>query len=237
MLTIQEQHNRMYPYIKFFIINIIINIGIFSPYALAGTNDSDLVRNRLNSLSTVLKTKLILIKQIDKKDLPAPFDYLLTQPLLTVGIESFYKRTSAIRLVHATHNLSNNIYTRVITMLLDSNGNRNNPALAQQLNEEIIVELALISIDFNELPPDFVHDILASNIPFGRLLQLKKIATFSKNKYYFSTACNAKLVQLLKCQLNSPVYGRTNTIVRIDNNQIVAQVIELLPVFDIKKIY
>jgi hypothetical protein len=236
MLTIQEQHTRMYPYIKFFIINIIINIGIFSPYALAVTNDSDLVRNRLSALSTVLKTKLVLIKQIDKNDLHAPFDYLLTQPLLTVGIETFYKRTSAIRLVHATRNLSKNTYTRVITMLLDSKSNRDNPTLAQQLNEEIIVELALISINFNELPPDLVHDILTSNIPFGRLLQLKKIATLSKNKYYFSTVCNATLVQLLQCQLNSSVYGRTNTIVRVDNNQNVAQVIELLPLLNIKKI-
>ncbi|WP_298622779.1 hypothetical protein [uncultured Legionella sp.] len=212
---------------------LIINLCLFSLAASAETIVSGLIQNRLDALSAVLKNRLSLIKQIDKEDLPTPFDYLLTQPLLTVGIETFYKRTSAIRVVHAERNIKDNVYTRVITMILDQNSKRNNPAIAERLNEQVIVELALISIYFNELPADFIHDILTSDIPFGRLLKSKKIETNSKNQYYFSTVCNTALLSFLKCQLNSPIYGRINTIVRTDNNRSIAQVIELLPVLNI----
>ncbi len=207
----------------------IVHNSLFMPTAIALNSNPKIIQQRLKALSVALNIKLFQIKQLDKKELPAPFDYLLTQPLLTLGIKNFYKRTPVVRVLYAVQDKNHDSYTRVITMLLDRNRERDNATIAQKLNQEAVVELALISIHLNELPHDLVQDILTTTVPFGALLKKQQIATHSIEQYYFSTPCNEALTPLLKCNLNTAIYGRTNTIVRNDNDRIVAQVIELLP--------
>lgn len=218
----------MYRFIKFLLIFIMTISSLQLSCAGDANIKSNQIQKRLNELSLILNTHLLIIKPIDKKDLPAPYDFLLTQPLLTLAIEDYFKRTPVIHLVHKEHNPDKNTYSRVITMFLDLNRKRNDAELAMKLNEGLVVELALITINFNELPQELIDDILNSNIPFGKLLKVKKIPTFSTNQYYFSTICNSELVRILKCNLNSPILGRINTLVKADNNKPIAQVVELL---------
>lgn len=161
--------------------------------------------------------------------LPKPYDYLLTQPLMTEGIADYYQRTPMIKVIYATKNTHNNTYSRAILMLVDQNKARNNPQLAQVNNEALVVELAFISMNFNALPKPIIEGVLNSNVPFGQLLSLHKMKTVNQDRHYFSVICSTTLSTLTHCRLNSTIYGRTNTIIRADNHQWLAHVIEILP--------
>ena len=87
--------------------------------------------------------------------LPQPYSYLLTQPLLTIAIEHYYGAAPMIKLVAENLNLHNNLYYRTIIMMLKN---------------RIIAERAGIVMNFNELPHPLIKQILNTNIPFGRLL-------------------------------------------------------------------
>ena len=135
--------------------------------------------------------------------LPQPYSYLLTQPLLTIAIEHYYGAAPMIKLVAENLNLHNNLYYRTIIMMLKN---------------RIIAERAGIVMNFNELPHPLIKQILNTNIPFGRLLYEAHVPIISQYQNYFA----------LRHGCNRINYGRTNTILRADNHHWLARVIEIL---------
>lgn len=166
---------------------------------------------------------------INQHSLPSPYNKLLTQPLMTKAIESHYKRTAIIQPIFAQHNVHNNTYVRTIIMLIDPDKHRNQAKFAQKYKKAIVVELAFIKINFAELPPRLISDILNTNSPFGTLLVRYNIAISTKNRRYFAIKCDPNLVKIFHCNLNEPLYGRMNTIINAENKKWLAQVVEVLP--------
>lgn len=191
--------------------------------------------NNVIDLNTQITSKKIFITQkfkslkIDKKSLPKPYDYLLTQSLMTLGLEQYYQRTAIIKVIHVNNNKKNKIFTRTILMLIDSDKKRNNVQLAQDNKEDVPVELALISINFNELPRKIISKIINTNIPFGKLIEEYNIKTYGSDREYFSIKCDKNLAKLLRCNLNETIYGRKNTLKRVDNQKWIAHTVEILP--------
>lgn len=166
---------------------------------------------------------------VSKKALPVPYDYLLTQHFMTPSIEKYYQRTPIIQKIYATKDEENNIYSRIIIMLLDKNQARNDAEIAQVKKEEVVVGTAVIAMNFNELPEKVITGVLTSNVPLGKLLVTNRIRVVHKDRAYFSIRCNKPLSALTLCKINSTIYGRINTIIRADNKRWLARVIEILP--------
>ncbi len=161
--------------------------------------------------------------------LPEPYDYLLMQPLMTPGIEKYYQRSPIVQTIYAVKDEEKNTYSRIIIMLLDKNQARNNAEVAQEKNEEVVVETAVVTMNFNELPEKVKTGVLTTNVPFGKLLIANKVKIVGRDRAFFSIRCNKPLSALTLCKINSKIYGRVNTIVRADNKKWLARVIEILP--------
>lgn len=187
----------------------------------------------LSSKNQKLKNHITKIttgsKEIHQRMLPAPYNYLLTQPLMTLGLEKYYQRSPIIQTIFAQKNHRDNTYTRLIIMLINRNKANNTNQTSLKSSNQIPIELALITMNFNELPSLFTNDILHSTTPFGKLLIKHHIKTYSNNRKYFSISCSRTLASLIQCDLNRKIYGRTNTINRADNKKWIAHVVEILP--------
>ena len=188
---------------------------------------SKTIQEKMSRLSNVEKTST----RVNQDMLPTPYNYLLTQPLMTKGIEKYYQRTPIIQMIYAVKNRRNNTYSRAIMMLIDSSKARNNVELAQRRQETMVVELAFITMNFNALPKEIITAVLNTNIPFGTLLSDNHVKVSITGRTYFSVKCNKELASLTHCNLNSIIYGRTNTIIRAVDNQWLAGVVEILPGF------
>ncbi|HAT8179159.1 TPA: hypothetical protein JA361_06710 [Legionella pneumophila] len=205
------------------ILNTILSLFLGVLGSLSHATKSKNI-NQIDSLFNTVKMSTIL----SKDSLISPYNYLLTQPLMTTTLERYYQRTSRIKVITAFINPHNNTYSRIIILYVDRNKKRNNVDLAQKKNEIIPVELAAIKINFEELSEKLITDIIHTNIPFGKLLTQHHLQVFSKDRSYFSLACNKMLASLIHCKPNKKLYGRTNLLVRADNKKWVAQVIEIL---------
>ncbi|MGC1182914.1 hypothetical protein [Legionella sp.] len=212
---------------KFYVFYVLFIFQI--PHAASIPVDRQLqdIQKKVSMLANIDK----MATQVSQSMLPSPYDYLLTQPLMTIGIEKYYQRTPIIQTIYAKKNQYDNTYYRAVIMLLDHNKTRNNVALAQKKKEIMVVELAFITMNFNELPKKVIADVLNTNIPFGTLLLKNHIKTLSTSRSYFSVKCNEILSSVTHCNLNSQVCDRTSTLTRTDNNQWIAHVVEILPGF------
>lgn len=168
------------------------------------------------------------IIRIDEAKIPAPYTYLLTQPLMTKGIERYYGRTAIIQTLYAEQNEEKTIYSRIIRMLLDSNKQRNNPQLAQRKNQTFIAELAFITINFSALSKPMIKDIISTKAPFGSLISKHHISVTSSDRSYFTIKCSKDLAALTHCTLNKTLYGRRNTLIDVKTKQWLAKVVEIL---------
>ncbi len=148
---------------------------------------------------------------------------------MTQTLEQYYKRTPIIQTQSTHFDSIQNSYARTITMLIDRDKQRNNAAYAQKTGAAQAIELAFIKINFSELPKEVIERIRHTNTPFGKLLEKYKIKILTQNRVYFTIACTNEIASLMPCDLNKILYGRKNTIVRADNNQWLAQVVEILP--------
>jgi hypothetical protein len=182
----------------------------------------------LDNFSKVDKNNLPGIP-VNEATLPKPYDYLLTQNLMTPGIENYYQRTPIVQTIHAVRDRKNNTYSRIIVMLIDKDLARNNAEIAQEKNQEVLVETAVVTMNFAELPEKVVSGVLTSKIPFGKLLVDNQVAIVNKDRAYFSIRCNKPLSALTHCTLNTRIYGRVNTIMRADTKQWLARIVEILP--------
>lgn len=192
--------------------------------AHASSNTIELNWSRFNTHFKALK-----FNSIAENTLPYPFKCLLTQPLMTKGLENFYQRTAIIQVITAINNPQEHTYSRMIVMNIDSDIARNKPDMAQKDHTQIPIEVALITMNLQQLPPSLIEKVMHSNIPFGRLLLQHKLKTISKSVNFYSLPCNHELAQLIHCPVNKTIYARTNTLYRTDNHQWIARVWEILP--------
>ncbi|KTD67239.1 hypothetical protein Lste_3445 [Legionella steelei] len=197
----------------------------FKTIAVNGAPESKKIQEEINKLAAINKIGI----KVSSAQLPSPYNELLTQPLMTQGIEKHYGRRAIIKTIFANQNSENNTYRRSIVMLVDSNKERNEPNFAQTKKEAMVVELAFITMNFNELPKNMKEEVLQTNIPFGKLLIKHHIQALSQNRNYYKLQCGRALASLINCNLNASIYGRTNTLIRADNKKWLAHVVEILP--------
>ncbi|KTD25957.1 hypothetical protein [Legionella maceachernii] len=184
--------------------------------------------NPLTQIDHFLGKKIVISAEVNKNELPSPYDFLLTQHLMTIGVEQYYHRTPEIQSIHITKNPKANTYSRVVTLLIDRDRARNNVKIAQMKQDTLAVELAFITINFNALPQKVINAVLNTQVPFGKLLATNKIETLNINRHYFSAQCNEVIAKYISCNKNAVIYGRTNTIIRKKDKQWLAQVVEIL---------
>ncbi len=209
----------------FFILMIYLHSSNAAPVVSIKLQSKNL-QPQIDSLANLIKKGV----RVSANMLPLPYDYLLKQPLMTIGIEKYYQRTPIIQTIYTSRNQHNDTYFRVIIMFIDRNKERNNAKRAQETKEEVPVELAFITINFDELSEQIIADILNTSIPFGKLLVTHHLQVSTRDRTYFSVNCNKVLASFVHCNFNSKLYGRTNTIVRTDNKKWIARVVEILPV-------
>jgi hypothetical protein len=169
------------------------------------------------------------LTEIAEYALPDPYRFLLTQPMMTLGIAHYYQATPKIRPpLYIIDNTQNHTYSRAITMIVDSDKMRDDALLADQESDSIIVVLGMITINRLALPSTVIDDIMNTQIPFGALLAKARIKINHTNRRYFSIPCHNALAKQLHIDKNSVLYGRTNTLVHEDNQQWIARVVEIL---------
>ncbi len=170
-----------------------------------------------------------VLTYIDQDDLPGPYDFLLTQPLMTLGIAKYYQRSPKLRTpLYAIHNHQQKTYSRAIIMIVDNNKDRDDALAADQKTEATVTELGLITMNFAALPPEVIDGVLHTATPLGTLLVANKVITHSQDRHFFKIQCNHALNTFLNCNQRNVLHGRTNTLVRSDNGQWVARVVEIL---------
>ncbi|MCE0723272.1 hypothetical protein [Legionella resiliens] len=200
-------------------------IILFIAISVKGAPESKETQLEINKLAEIDK----IGTKVSATQLPAPYDKLLTQPLMTKSIEKYYARNAIIKTIYANMDQSNNTYRRSIVMFVDSNKKRNNPNVAQTKQEVVAVELAFITMNFNELPKSMIKEVLHTNTPFGKLLAKHHIQILTQDRNYYKIKCNSTLESLIHCNLNDFIYGRANTIIRAGNKNWMAHVVEILP--------
>lgn len=214
---------------KLILCSVLINfLNVLHAEAAFINTDTTTFQQLVVNFSKIDKHNLPGIA-VKKNKLPAPYDYLLTQSLMTPAIEKYYQRTPVIQKIYSAKNEENNTYSRIIIMLIDKDKVRDNADIAQEKKEEVVVATAVIEMNFNELPEKIKNQVLTTNVPFGKLLATNRLRIVSKDRAYFSIPCNKPLSALTLCKINSTIYGRINTIIRADNKKWLARVIEILP--------
>jgi hypothetical protein len=183
-------------------------------------------------IAQIFSNNSLQLTNLNQAKLPAPYRYLLTQPLMTKGMKTYYQRNPIIKVLYSQHDNRHHTYSRVITMLVDKDKRRNSPELAQKKKEIITTELAYITINLDALPKKMITEIFNTTVPFGQLLTKNNIKTGTKGRSYFLTGCNKIMKPFLECEINETLYGRKNTIYRKDNQKWVAHVIEILPAME-----
>ncbi|HVV68219.1 MAG TPA: hypothetical protein VHE99_04165 [Gammaproteobacteria bacterium] len=169
------------------------------------------------------------LTEVKMVNLPEPYDFLLTQPLMTMGIAKFYQRTPKVRSpLYVIDNPSQKTYSRAILMIVDNNKSRDDALAADKLGEATVAELGISHINFAALTPRAIDSVLHTQIPLGAILADNQISTHPSNVRYFKLNCTKVLDPYLNCSQHPVLYGRTNTLVRDDNGQWVVRVVEIL---------
>jgi hypothetical protein len=166
---------------------------------------------------------------IEQSVLPLPYDFLLTQPLMTIGIADYYQRTPMVRPpLYAVSDAKNKTYARAVIMVVDKNAQRDDALAADKIGESNVAELGLITINMTVVPATVMEGVVNNQVPFGALLKKYNVKTRTEGRRYFKITCDATFSQLLGCPLNTTLYGRTNTLIGEESNLWVAQVVEIL---------
>lgn len=209
----------------FLFFPLMVLVLLFKAIAVNGAPESKKIQLEINKLAEINK----IGTKVDSAQLPSPYNELLTQPLMTKSIEKYYERSAIIKTIYTGRDPDKNTYQRSIVMLIDNNKARNKPDFAQTQKEVTVVELAFISINFNELPKRMIEEIQQTNIPFGKLLVKYQVPILTQDRNYYKVRCNRALASLIYCNINDFIYGRTNTIIKADNKKWLAHVVEILP--------
>lgn len=152
--------------------------------------------------------------------LPAPWDRLLTAPLMTPELARFYQHTPRIERLLEVHSRSTGLLARAIRMVVDVKGSP---------DKTRVIEAALILINLSALPLDVREEALQTEIPFGTLLEREGVQVQSKERQYFKLSCSPLFVWLLDCRPDAVFYGRTHLLVDATTRAWLARVLELVP--------
>jgi hypothetical protein len=158
--------------------------------------------------------------------LPKPYDFLLTQDIMTLGISRHYLRSPRIR-APIFKTIENNIYSRAVIMIIDNNADRDDPDAADSLQQTTAVELGLININLNALPQQITTALENTSMPFGTLLKKHELKTISANRQLFKIRSIPLFQKYLNFSSNELLYGRTNTLID-EQNHWLANVVEIL---------
>jgi hypothetical protein len=159
--------------------------------------------------------------------LPAPYDLLLTNPLMTLGIEKYYQRILKIRApLYTLQDTKQQLLSRAVLMIVDKDARRNQAQIADAQGQSLVVALGLIQIYYAALSPLMLEEILTTQNPFGALLAQHKIMTQQKDSHYFNVKSGSIFSEYFPNK--TVLYGRTNTLTRQDNGQLLAHVVEIL---------
>lgn len=170
-----------------------------------------------------------LLQPIKLSELPKPWNKILSQTLLTPALAHYYQRMPKIKTPLFTLYQRCRKYSRGIVMIVDDNKQRNHALLADRIGENSIIMLGLITINFKILPLVLQHQLLTTQIPFGTLLHNSHIPIANINTKYFKTSCNQIIARYIHCTDKTILYGRTNTLVDVNNKQWLAYTVEILP--------
>ncbi|KTC89880.1 Uncharacterised protein [Fluoribacter dumoffii] len=209
----------------FLLFPLMMMVFFLKAITVNSAPESGKIQTELSKLAEINKRG----KKVNSAQLPSPYDKLLTQPLMTKSLEKYYGRRAIIKTIFASQDPEHHTYHRSIVMLVDGNKERNDPDFAQIKKEALVVEIAFITINFKELPKSLIEKVLHTNIPFGKLLMHYQIRTLSRDRTYYKIQCDSTLAALINCPLNTPIYGRTNTLISADNKKWLAHVVEILP--------
>lgn len=165
--------------------------------------------------------------------LPRPMRFLLSQPLMTQGIQQFYGRTPKIRPpIQTYYPVDENTYFRAITMIVDQDPIRDHALIADGCGESQTVALGLIHMHLAALPDDLILAVLKGQTPFGALLTQHSIPTQSHYVYYQVLDRYGFLRTYLPQVVDSQVpfyYARTNTLRDSRTGVWLARTFEILP--------
>lgn len=212
--------------INYFFILICLTIISCNPLRA-----KEVDKSLLEPLDIFLKTQnasqTLSIELVKKQDIPFPYSYLVSQPLMTIGIATYYNRTPKIlEPLYEIYNDKTKTYSRGILMIIDKNIERNDPLIANHLGESTVVEIGFITINLSLFPENVINEILNTHIPFGAILKKNSFDVNSSNVNYIKIECDHILKKYIACK--NKLFGRTNTLVRKDNNMEVARVVEIL---------
>ncbi len=169
-----------------------------------------------------------VLSPVTALQLPAPYDFLLTQPLMTVGITEYYQRTPKIRTpLYAIQENAQQTFARAIVMIIDRDSQRNNALIADPLGEAELVELGLIQMNLAVLSKPLVDNLRHSQVPFGALLVDYQMKTRPDRTHYFKVVGNA-LAPYLAHNNQVVLYGRANTLICEKSGQWLARTVEIL---------
>lgn len=165
---------------------------------------------------------------IPPQHLPPPYNFLLTQPVMTAGIAQYYQRTPKIRTpLYVIYEPTQQLLSRGIVMIVDRQSQRDNALVADQLGEAMKVELGLIQMNLAALPEAMIDTLRSSQTPFGALLVEFNIKTYHQCSQYFRIICRA-IAPYLGCDYDTVLHGRANTLLNVDNGQWLARTVEVL---------
>ncbi|HCA89388.1 MAG: hypothetical protein CMF38_02225 [Legionellaceae bacterium] len=157
--------------------------------------------------------------------LPYPYDVLLTQPLMTQNLEDFYQSTCEMKVLKTHFDKNQRLYARAITLNVAQNALR-----VQSLHPKkaCTVQVAFIVMNVEQLSAQAWQDVMAENKPFGVILRDSGLKTISQNCLFYALIPTHSLSKLLQCSADKILYARAHTLVRQDNQQWLAQVVEIL---------
>ncbi len=153
------------------------------------------------------------IEVLKKSQLVEPYDYLLTQTLMTLGLERHYQQATAIETVSESYNHDTQRYARTIKMLVD---------------DQKVVEYARILVNTTNVPTTLIQNMLSTSIPFGKLLARERIEVTHANTQFFSGQAGFDFVHSFGCEAKIELFGRVNTLVNKKNGEWIAQIVEVL---------
>ncbi|MFT3742180.1 MAG: hypothetical protein QM752_05860 [Gammaproteobacteria bacterium] len=169
-----------------------------------------------------------VLTALAQTQLPKPYHFLLTQPLMTVGLQQFYQRKPMLRApLYSVYDESNQQYSRAIVLMIDSCQRRNDALVADQASEAQPIVLGFITMNLSALPVKMVSDVLEAKTPLGALLADSALNLHSQRRYLNLRDRQQVLTASLGATSTRTLYGRTNALSLADG-QWVARVVEVL---------
>jgi chorismate-pyruvate lyase len=150
------------------------------------------------------------------QEVPEPFRSLLVHDAdMTPTLESFHR--ARIRIEVLSRHQRGDLYFREVVLALEGSGRP--------------VEFGAIKIDLALFAPGARRDILAAQLPLGRILVEHRIAHTSRPRAVLRVKSDALINRALGLNRATVLYGRRNTLLDTTQRPL-AEIVEILPPAD-----